>query len=155
MGNGSATPMDPLLVSVRSGAKFSMPGMMDTVLNIGLNDKSVHGLAATVGRDERFAYDSYRRLLQMFGATVLGIEPAAFHEQLDALKDERGVRNDVDLTAEDLAGLVTAYQALVLEHTGGEFPQDPREPPHGGPRGLRVVEHRAGGALPPPGADPR
>jgi pyruvate,orthophosphate dikinase len=127
MGKRLGDPADPLLVSVRSGAKFSMPGMMDTVLNIGLNDKSVHGLAATVGGDERFAYDSYRRLLQMFGATVLGIEAAAFHEKLDALKHERGARNDVDLTAEDLAGLVATYQALILEHTGSEFPQDPRE----------------------------
>jgi pyruvate,orthophosphate dikinase len=127
MGKRLGDPADPLLVSVRSGAKFSMPGMMDTVLNIGLNDKSVHGLAATVGGDERFAFDSYRRLLQMFGATVLGIEAAAFHEKLDALKHERGARNDVDLTAEDLVGLVATYQALILEHTGSEFPQDPRE----------------------------
>ena len=127
MGKRLGDPVEPLLVSVRSGAKFSMPGMMDTVLNIGLNDKSVHGLAATVGGDERFAFDSYRRLLQMFGATVLGIEASAFHEKLDELKAERGARNDVDLTAEDLAGLVAAYQALILDHTGAEFPQDPRE----------------------------
>lgn len=127
MGKRLGDAEDPLLVSVRSGAKFSMPGMMDTVLNIGLNDKSVHGLAATVGGDERFAFDSYRRLLQMFGSTVLGIESKLFHDKLDALKHERGVSNDVELTAEDLAGLVTAYQALVREHTGHDFPQDPRE----------------------------
>jgi pyruvate,orthophosphate dikinase len=127
VGKRLGDPVDPLLVSVRSGAKFSMPGMMDTVLNIGLNDKSVHGLATTVGGDERFAFDSYRRLLQMFGATVMGIDASAFHEKLDALKADRGARNDVDLTAEDLAGLVAAYQALILDHTGSEFPQDPRE----------------------------
>ncbi len=127
MGKRLGDEENPLLVSVRSGAKFSMPGMMDTVLNIGLNDKSVHGLAATVGGDGRFAYDSYRRLLQMFGSTVLGIEGSAFHDRLDALKKERGVSNDVELTAEDLTGLVTTYQELVREHTGRDFPQDPRE----------------------------
>jgi pyruvate,orthophosphate dikinase len=127
MGRKLGQPDHPLLVAVRSGAKFSMPGMMDTVLNIGLNDKSVHGLATTVGGDERFAFDSYRRLLQMFGATVMGIDASAFHEKLDTLKADRGARNDVDLTAEDLAGLVAAYQALILDHTGSEFPQDPRE----------------------------
>ena len=118
---------DPLLVSVRSGAKFSMPGMMDTVLNIGLNDRSVQGLAATVGGDERFAYDSYRRLLQMFGSTVLGIDAGAFHDRLDAMKDSRGVTADVDLTAEDLKELVAEYQAIIREETGRDFPQDPRE----------------------------
>ena len=127
MGKRLGDAEDPLLVSVRSGAKFSMPGMMDTVLNIGLNDKSVHGLADAVGGDERFAFDSYRRLLQMFGSTVLGIESSAFHDKLDALKHERGARNDVDLTAEDLGGLVATYQALIREHTGEDFPQDPRE----------------------------
>ena len=127
MGKRLGDPDDPLLVSVRSGAKFSMPGMMETVLNIGLNDKSVHGLAAMVGGDERFAYDSYRRLLQMFGSTVLGIDPHAFHDKLDALKKERGARNDVELTAEDLAGLVTTYKDLVRQHSGRDFPQEPRE----------------------------
>ena len=118
---------DPLLVSVRSGAKFSMPGMMDTVLNIGLNDRSVQGLAATVGGDERFAYDSYRRLLQMFGSTVLGIDAGSFHDRLDAMKDSRGVTADVELTAEDLKELVAEYQAIIREETGRDFPQDPRE----------------------------
>ncbi|MGZ4470087.1 MAG: pyruvate, phosphate dikinase [Nocardioidaceae bacterium] len=118
---------DPLLVSVRSGAKFSMPGMMETVLNVGLNDESVHGLARAAGGDERFAYDSYRRLLQMFGSTVLGIEASAFHEALDALKDDRGTKNDLDLTVDDLRDLVTTYKGLVKEHTGRDFPQDPRE----------------------------
>ncbi len=127
MGKPLGDPDDPLLVSVRSGAKFSMPGMMDTVLNIGLNDKSVHGLAAAVGGDERFAYDSYRRLLQMFSSTVLGIDSNAFHDKLDELKKDRSVRNDVELTAEDLVGLVTTYKDLVRQHSGRDFPQDPRE----------------------------
>jgi pyruvate,orthophosphate dikinase len=127
MGKRLGAPDDPLLVSVRSGAKFSMPGMMDTVLNIGLNDESVRGLAAAVGGDDRFAYDSYRRLLQMFGATVLGVEASAFHDRLDALKDERGAAADVELTAEDLRGLVGSYQQIIREHTGQDFPQDPRE----------------------------
>ena len=97
---------DPLLVSVRSGAKFSMPGMMETVLNVGLNDESVAGLAAQAGGDERFAYDSYRRLLAMFGATVLGIEAEEFHSRLDSLKEDRGTKNDLDLTVDDLRELV-------------------------------------------------
>ncbi|WP_102507941.1 pyruvate, phosphate dikinase [Sanguibacter massiliensis] len=117
---------DPLLVSVRSGAKFSMPGMMETVLNVGLNDASVRGLAAMAG-DERFAWDSYRRLVQMFGRTVLGLDGDLFADALDALKAERGVTSDVDLTADDLKGLVATYKALVLEHSGREFPQHPRE----------------------------
>src|SRR5689334_13565887 len=90
MGKQLGQPDDPLLVAVRSGAKFSMPGMMETVLNVGLNDESVAGLAAT-SSNERFAWDSYRRLLQMFGATVMGIEADVFHDALDALKAERGV----------------------------------------------------------------
>jgi len=127
MGKRLGDPEDPLLVSVRSGAKFSMPGMMDTVLNIGLNDRSVQGLAAVVGGDERFAYDSYRRLLQMFGATVLGIDANAFHDRLDAMKDGRGVKADVELTADDLKELVQEYQGIIRERTGRAFPQDPRE----------------------------
>jgi pyruvate,orthophosphate dikinase len=125
MGKKLGQADDPLLVAVRSGAKFSMPGMMETVLNVGLNDESVHGLAETAG-DDRFAWDSYRRLIQMFGATVLGIEAAVFHDALDALKAERGVQADPDLTAEDLRSLVATYQGLVEEHAGRPFPQDPR-----------------------------
>ncbi len=117
---------DPLLVSVRSGAKFSMPGMMDTVLNIGLSDESVHGLAAQSG-DERFAWDSYRRLIQMFGDTVLGIDGERFSETLDEAKSARGVVTDVDLTADDLKELVQKFKAIVSEETGRDFPQDPRE----------------------------
>ena len=126
MGKQLGQGDDPLLVAVRSGAKFSMPGMMETVLNIGLNDESVLGLAATSG-DDRFAWDSYRRLLQMFGATVLGIEASVFHDALDALKDERGVTADTGLTTADLQGLVATYQDLTKEHAGRPFPQDPRE----------------------------
>ncbi|RNM16499.1 pyruvate, phosphate dikinase [Nocardioides pocheonensis] len=126
MGKQLGQPDDPLLVAVRSGAKFSMPGMMETVLNVGLNDESVLGLAAT-SSNERFAWDSYRRLLQMFGATVMGIEGDVFHDALDALKAERGVTADTGLEADDLKGLVTTYQELIEKHAGRPFPQEPRE----------------------------
>lgn len=127
MGRRLGDPDDPLLVSVRSGAKFSMPGMMDTVLNIGLGDRSVEGLIRQSGGNERFAWDSYRRLLSMFGQTVLGLGSHDFEQELDRLKHERGVASDLDLTAEDLRGLVKTYQGLVREHSGRDFPQDPRE----------------------------
>ncbi|HEU5456602.1 MAG TPA: pyruvate, phosphate dikinase, partial [Nocardioides sp.] len=127
MGRRLGDPDDPLLVSVRSGAKFSMPGMMDTVLNIGLGDRSVEGLIRQSGGNDRFAWDSYRRLLSMFGQTVLGLGSHAFEQELDRLKHERGVASDLDLTAEDLRGLVKTYQGLVREHSGRDFPQDPRE----------------------------
>jgi pyruvate,orthophosphate dikinase len=126
MGKKLGQPDDPLLVSVRSGAKFSMPGMMDTVLNIGLNDESVHGLAAQSG-DERFAYDSYRRLLTMFGKTVLGIEGELFEEQLEAKKHARGSTSDLDLDTADLRDLVAVYKGIIKDHVDFEFPQDPRE----------------------------
>ena len=125
MGRVLGDPSDPLLVSVRSGAKFSMPGMMETVLNIGLNDESVLGLAAVSG-NERFAWDSYRRLIQMFGKTVLDIDGDLFSDALDNLKAERGVTGDTDLTAEDLKGLVDTFKGIVKEQTGNDFPQDPR-----------------------------
>ena len=125
MGRHLGDPSDPLLVSVRSGAKFSMPGMMETVLNIGLNDKSVLGLAAVSG-NERFAWDSYRRLIQMFGKTVLDIDGDLFSDALDNLKAERGVKGDTELTAEDLKGLVDTFKGIVKEQTGADFPQDPR-----------------------------
>jgi pyruvate,orthophosphate dikinase len=115
----------PLLVSVRSGAKFSMPGMMETVLNIGLNDDSVLGLAAFAG-NERFAWDSYRRLIQMFGKTVLDIDGDKFAEALDAKKAAVGADTDVDLGAEDLKDLVETFKQIVLAETGEAFPQDPR-----------------------------
>ena len=125
MGRHLGDPTDPLLVSVRSGAKFSMPGMMETVLNIGLNDKSVLGLAAVSG-NERFAWDSYRRLIQMFGKTVLDIDGDLFSDALDALKADRGVKGDTELTADDLKGLVDTFKGIVKEQTGNDFPQDPR-----------------------------
>ena len=117
---------DPLLVSVRSGAKFSMPGMMETVLNIGLGDTSVEGLARQTG-DPRFAWDSYRRLVQMYGKTVLGLDGDRFEDAIDAAKAAKGVTADVDLDADDLRALVTTFTAVVEEETGTPFPQDPRE----------------------------
>ncbi|GAA3494961.1 pyruvate, phosphate dikinase [Streptomyces prasinosporus] len=117
---------DPLLVSVRSGARFSMPGMMETVLDIGLNDDSVPGLAGVSG-DERFAWDSYRRLVQMFGSTVMGVDAALFEDALAVLKDERGVPDDVHLDAGDLARLVETYKELIRRETGESFPQSPAE----------------------------
>jgi pyruvate,orthophosphate dikinase len=126
MGKTLGQSDDPLLVSVRSGAKFSMPGMMDTVLNIGLNDQSVRGLASQAG-SERFAFDSYRRLIQMFGKTVLGIDGEAFDEALDAAKRAKGTTNDLDLDAEDMRALVESYKQVVVERAGRAFPQDARE----------------------------
>lgn len=126
MGRRLGDPDDPLLVSVRSGAKFSMPGMMETVLNIGLNDDSVAGLARQ-SEDERFAMDSYRRLLQMFGGTVLDIHGEHFSDALDAAKDAKGVTDDLDLDVEDLRTLVEKFKGIIREHAGIEFPQDPRE----------------------------
>jgi pyruvate, orthophosphate dikinase len=117
---------DPLLVSVRSGAKFSMPGMMETVLNIGLNDASVIGLAEASG-DERFAWDSYRRLVLMFGKTVLGIDGDVFSDELERTKKEKGVSSDLELDANDLRELVQRSKDIVREHTGRDFPQHPRE----------------------------
>ena len=125
MGRHLGDANDPLLVSVRSGAKFSMPGMMETVLNIGLNDESVLGLAAVSG-NERFAWDSYRRLIQMFGKTVLDIDGDLFSDALDNLKAARGVKGDTELNAEDLKGLVETFKGIVKEQTGNDFPQDPR-----------------------------
>ncbi|QFY07314.1 pyruvate, phosphate dikinase [Nonomuraea phyllanthi] len=124
MGRRLGQADDPLLVSVRSGAKFSMPGMMETVLNIGLNDESVHGLAKQAGGNDRFAWDSYRRLIQMFGKTVLGIDGELFERALDGLK---GRRQDTDLDAGELQGLVETFKGIVREQTGRDFPTDPRE----------------------------
>jgi pyruvate, orthophosphate dikinase len=117
---------EPLLVSVRSGAKFSMPGMMETVLNIGTNDESVHGLAVFSG-DERFAWDSYRRLIQMFGKTVLGIEGHFFEHAIDEAKSSAGVATDIELGVEDLKALVDTYKGIVRDHAGIDFPQDTRQ----------------------------
>src|SRR3954471_9164653 len=125
MGKKLGQADDPLLVSVRSGAKFSMPGMMETVLNIGLNDDSVNGLAHHSG-NPRFAWDAYRRLIQMFGKTVLGMEGDVFEDAIEAAKQAKGTRNDLDLDADDLKALVETFKRAVHDHTGREFPQDPR-----------------------------
>jgi pyruvate, orthophosphate dikinase len=117
---------DPLLVSVRSGAAVSMPGMMDTILNLGLNDDAVAGLASRTD-NPRFAYDSYRRLIQMYGEVVDGIDAHRFEDALTSLKEERGVQQDVDLSADDLQALVETYKQLYEEETGHPFPQDARE----------------------------
>ena len=117
---------DPLLVSVRSGAAASMPGMMDTVLNIGLNDASVAGLTTQSG-SARFAWDSYRRLLQMFGKTVLGVDGEALDRPLDEAKRARGTTLDLDLNETELQGVVTALKEVIEKHTGEPFPQDPRQ----------------------------
>jgi pyruvate,orthophosphate dikinase len=127
MGRTLGDAEDPLLVSVRSGAKFSMPGMMETVLNIGLNDRSVLGLARQADGNERFALDSYRRLIQMFGKTVLDIEGEHFEHALDDAKKAKGTANDLDLDAEDLRGVVETFKRIVRDQAGRDFPQDPRE----------------------------
>ena len=124
MGRRLGDPGDPLLVSVRSGAKFSMPGMMDTVLNLGLNDKSVKGLA-TATADERFAYDSYRRFISMYGRIVLDIPAEQFDHPLEAAKEVAGITNDAELPAATLKELCAAYKAVVKAATGKAFPQDP------------------------------
>ncbi len=126
MGKKLGQADDPLLVSVRSGAKFSMPGMMDTVLNIGLSDASVSGLASQAG-DERFAWDSYRRLIQMFGKTVLGVDGELFEEALEEAKQAKGIRVDIELDAADLKSLVAHFKDIVAKETGRDFPQEPRE----------------------------
>ncbi|WP_149552991.1 pyruvate, phosphate dikinase [Streptomyces marokkonensis] len=126
MGKKLGQADNPLLVSVRSGAKFSMPGMMDTVLNIGLSDKSVQGLAKQAG-DDRFAWDSYRRLIQMFGKTVLGVDGELFEDALDAAKAAKKVTVDTELEAADLKKLVTKFKKIVKTEAGRDFPQDPRE----------------------------
>ncbi|MFE6891771.1 pyruvate, phosphate dikinase [Streptomyces sp. NPDC057694] len=126
MGKKLGQPDNPLLVSVRSGAKFSMPGMMDTVLNIGLSDKSVQGLAKQAG-DDRFAWDSYRRLIQMFGKTVLDVDGDLFEEELEKAKRTKKVAVDTDLDAADLKKLVTRFKKIVKTEAGRDFPQDPRE----------------------------
>ncbi|UOM35712.1 pyruvate, phosphate dikinase [Acuticoccus sp. I52.16.1] len=125
-GRTFGDPKMPLLVSVRSGARISMPGMMDTVLNLGLNDETVGALAENAG-DERFAVDSYRRFIQMYGDVVLGVEHRKFDEHIEALKDERGVELDTDLTADDWRGIIEIYKDLVLKETGKPFPQDPKD----------------------------
>ena len=126
MGKRLGDKNDPLLVSVRSGAKFSMPGMMETVLNIGLNDESVQGLAAQSG-NERFAWDSYRRLIQMFGKTVQDIDGDKFADILHKLQADKGYSGDLDMTSDDLKHLVKEFKKVVKDETGEDFPQDPRK----------------------------
>ncbi|MBA4747850.1 MAG: pyruvate, phosphate dikinase, partial [Sphingopyxis sp.] len=125
-GKKFGNPADPLLVSVRSGARVSMPGMMDTVLNLGLNDTTVEGLAATSG-DARFAWDSYRRFIQMYADVVMGLDHAAFEDALEVAKEDNGYFLDTELTAEDLRALVAEYKGLVADQSGAPFPQDPRD----------------------------
>jgi pyruvate, orthophosphate dikinase len=124
-GKRFGDPEDPLLVSVRSGAAASMPGMMDTILNLGLNEEAVDGLARTTG-NPRFAYDAYRRLIQMYGEVVAGVEARRFEGELDALKERRGLSHDVDLSADDLKELAERFKEIYREGTSEEFPQDPR-----------------------------
>ena len=116
---------NPLLVSVRSGARQSMPGMMDTILNLGLNDEAVEGLARKTG-NERFAYDSYRRFVQMFSDVVMGVSKTLFEEEIDKMKEAKGVKNDVDLTADDLKELVRIFKKIYEDNEGKPFPQDPK-----------------------------
>ena len=126
VGKRFGDPADPLLVSVRSGARVSMPGMMDTVLNLGLNDETVAGLAATSG-DERFAWDSYRRFIQMYADVVMGVDHGLFEEALEIAKEDKGVHLDTDLDAEDWRRLVGHYKEIVAEELGRDFPTDPHD----------------------------
>ena len=128
MDKSLGDPEDPLLVSVRSGAKFSMPGMMDTVLNLGLNDRSVEGLAKQTEGDVRFARDAYRRFVQMFAKTVMDVPADAFERALDEAKEAKfeGAQ-DTDLDADDLAALIDGFKAIYREHTNEEFPQEPKD----------------------------
>ncbi len=125
-GKGFGNAADPLLVSVRSGAKFSMPGMMDTVLNLGLNEETLHGLVALTG-NERFGWDAYRRFIQMFGRIVMDVKGDRFDNALEAAKHARGVEGDTDLSSDDLQALTTEFKNIVREDTGRDFPSDPYE----------------------------
>jgi pyruvate, orthophosphate dikinase len=153
-GKKFGDPTNPLLVSCRSGAKMSMPGMMDTVLNIGLNDETAKGMVKLTG-NERFVYDSYRRLMSMFGTVVLGIKDEAFEEVLDGLKKAKGTKADTDLTAEDLKELVEKYKAVVKKEKGFDFPQNPidqmrfaTEAVFGSWNGKRAVDYRRAANIP-------
>ena len=126
VGKSFGAAGDPLLVSVRSGARVSMPGMMDTVLNLGLNDETVEGLAAISG-DERFAWDSYRRFIQMYSDVVLGLDHGRFEEALEIVKEDNGFMNDVELSADNWRAIVAQYKAIVAEELGKPFPQDVHE----------------------------
>src|SRR5271170_2912861 len=123
-GKKFGDPKNPLLVAARSGAKMSMPGMMDTVLNIGLSDMAVEGLAKLSG-NERFAYDSYRRLINMFGDTVMGVDHEHFEHELSDVKNTKGVKLDTELSTEDLKEVVQRYKNVYKHHVGSDFPTDP------------------------------
>ncbi len=125
-GKKFGDPANPLLVSCRSGAKFSMPGMMDTVLNLGLNDETAQSMVEKTG-DARFVYDAYRRLVQMFGSVVLNIDDEAFEDPIDHYKVEKGYKNDTEMTAEDWQAITEKFKAVIREHKGFDFPQDPYE----------------------------
>src|SRR5947209_16933084 len=125
-GKKFGDPVDSLLVSVRSGAALSMPGMMNTILNLGLTDASVEGLAKKTG-NPRFAYDSYRRVIDMFGSTAMGVEHDDFEHEIHKLKEEKGVKLDTDLSTDDLKELVKRYKAVYKKHVGDDFPQDPKK----------------------------
>ncbi len=126
MGAKLGDPTDPLLVSVRSGAALSMPGMMNTILNLGLSDVATEGLAKKTG-NVRFAYDGYRRLIDMFGSVVMGVEHELFEHELHSLKEARGVQLDTELSGDDLKELVQKYKAVYKKGTGTDFPQDPKD----------------------------
>jgi pyruvate,orthophosphate dikinase len=128
-GKTLGDPRNPLLLSIRSGAVFSMPGMMDTVLNLGLNDETVEGLTQGTG-NPRFAYDSFRRFISMFGDVVMGVDPQAFEDALTAKKQEVGAALDTDLSADDLRDLTVRLKALLAQHAGEHFPADPMKQLH-------------------------
>src|SRR6184192_4440352 len=123
-GKKLGDPDDPLLVSVRSGARESMPGMLDTVLNLGLNDESVEGLAKKT-ENERFAWDSYRRFVQMFGNVCRGVPGEKIEDKIKERKSERGVKDDTELDTGDLRALTESFKGIFKDHTGEDFPQDP------------------------------
>lgn len=143
-GHGFDDPEWPLLVSVRSGARASMPGMMDTVLNLGLNDATVERLARCAG-DDRFAWDCYRRFIEMYSAVVLGVEHHLFEDALDEVKDAKGFSLDTQLAAEDWRGVVARFKAIVEANAGVEFPEDPRAQLWGAIRAVFAswMNHRA------------
>ena len=154
-GRNSADKHKPLLVSVRSGARVSMPGMMDTVLNLGLNDVTVEGLGEEAD-DPRFAWDSYRRFIQMYGSVVLGVDHHRFEEIIEHTKLDTGVTEDTQLTAQDWHRVAQAYKDMIEGDTGKPFPQDPRGAALGRDRrGVRLLDEPARQHLPPAARHPR
>ena len=154
MGKKLGAADDPLLVSVRSGAKFSMPGMMNTILNLGLNDESTAGVARKTG-NPRFAYDCYRRFIQMFGEVALRIDMAKFDHIFDSRKATSEAKLDTDLSAEDLQFIICEYKKLVKAETGKEFPQDPLEQLMLSRDGVQLLERSQSHLLSPDGEDSR